>query len=57
MKSHSCIKFILSLFKEIVGINAYEMAVKNVSQKIEDKVNPLKKGGIKKYANDSGTLE
>ena len=58
-KSHSCIKYIMSLFREVVGINAFEMAINNVKGKLNEKVNPATKitSGSQKLGSESGTLE
>ena len=42
-KSHSCIKYIMSLFKQVVGANAFEMAVNNAKGKLTENINPATK--------------
>ena len=56
---HSCIKYVLALFKEVVGINAFEMAVSNVKGKLTEKLNPSTKitSGSQRLNSGSGTLE
>ena len=49
----------MSLFREVVGINAFEMAISNVKGKLNEKVNPTTKitSGSQKLGSESGTLE
>ena len=42
-KTHSCIQYVLNLFKEVVGINAFEMAVQNVKGKLTETINQATK--------------
>ena len=58
-KTHSCIKYILALFKQVVGVNAFEMAVNNVKGKLTEKVNPTTKitSGSQGLSSATGTLE
>ena len=58
-KAHSCVKYILELFKQVVGVNAFEMAVNNVKGKLTEKVNPTTKitSGSQGLSSATGTLE